>query len=112
MRKALVCQVDPVVSSQLRQDMKQHGWAIDACQGLLEMLRLLENNDYEFVVLGLTLRNVEIHTRLGAIRALDKHPKILLNMNDSEEFAPSSLMFDYPIIKGPLDTEKFLSAMQ
>jgi hypothetical protein len=58
------------------------------------------------------LRNVEIHTRLGAIQALDKHPKILLNLAEPEAFVPSSLMLDYPIIKGPLDGQKFLNATQ
>jgi hypothetical protein len=90
--------------------MKRLGWSIDSCDGLLEMLRLLDNRDYDYVILKLSPRNVEIHTRLGAIRAIDKHPKIVLNVSEPEGFVPSSLMLEYPVIKGALTSDKLINA--
>jgi DNA-binding response OmpR family regulator len=112
MPKALVCQVDPTISIRLKQEMKQHGWSVDACDGLLEMLRMVESREYDFVILNLSLRNAEIYTRLGAIKALNKSPKILLNLSVSEDVIPSSLVFEYPVIKGELTTQKLLHATQ
>ena len=112
MRKVLVCQVASNISSPLKEEMKNYGWMVDACDGLLEMLRLLEDNEYELVVLGMTPRNVEIHTRIGAIKALDKHPKIILNLDEPGKFSPSSVMLEYPVIKGALNTQKLLQAAQ
>ncbi|RJP15313.1 MAG: hypothetical protein C4520_20230 [Candidatus Abyssobacteria bacterium SURF_5] len=111
MNKALVCQIDADVSAHLKQEMKRYGWSIDACDGMLEMLRLLETNDYDLVVLNATARNVEIHTRLGAIKALDKNPRIILNLAESENYMPSSLIIEFPVIKGTLTTAKLLDAV-
>jgi DNA-binding response OmpR family regulator len=112
MPKALVCQVDPIISIRLKEEMKQHGWSVDACDGLLEMLRMVESREYDFIILSLSLRNSEIHTRLGAIKALNKNPKILLNLSVSEDVMPSSLIFEYPVIKGELTTQKVLHAAE
>jgi DNA-binding response OmpR family regulator len=113
MRKVLICQIDPQTASELKRDMEGFGWAIDSCGGMLEMLRLIEENEYEMVVLNANHRNVEICTRLEAIKALEKNPKILLNLPDSVETLPSLLlMADYPMIKGNLTTEKLLAAAQ
>lgn len=110
--KVLVCQIDPTVTTQLKNEMKQCGWAVDRCEGMLEMLRLLQEGQYDFVVLNLSSRNVEIYTRLGAIRALGKNTKILLNVSDPEGFVVSPLMFEYPVITGALTGEKLLNAVQ
>ncbi len=92
--------------------MRHLGWAVDTCEGMLEMLRLLDRNDYEILILNLSQRNVEIQTRLGAIKALNKNPKILLNLIESEDVLSSSLILEYPVIKGRLTPEKFLNAVQ
>ncbi len=113
MRKILVCQVEPQVLSKLANALEEYGWITDSCQGLLEMLRLIEKNEYEFVLLNASPRNVEVCTRLEAIKALGKNPKIVLNFSSSEEIVPSHLpLTQFPMIKGVVTIEKLLTAVQ
>lgn len=112
MRKILICRVDPETSSRLKREMDNYGWAVDSCEGMLEMLRLIEKNEYDMIILNASDRNVEVHTRLGAIKALEKNPRIVLNLPDSEKSFPALLfMADYQTIKGALTSEKLLVAV-
>lgn len=113
MLTVLVCQIDPEISSELKQAMEEYGWIIHSCEGLLEMLRLIEKNDYDVVLLNANHRSVEVSTRLEAIKALGKDPRIFLNLPNSAEILPSLLLItNYPMIKGVLTIEKLLAALQ
>jgi len=113
MPKVLMCQVDPQISSKLKSVMEEYGWAIHSCEGMLEMLRLIAEDEYEIVILNANCRNIEISTWLGAIKNLGKNPRIFLNLPNSEEILPSLLlMAEYPMINGALTVEKLLTAVQ
>jgi hypothetical protein len=71
--------------------MEEYGWVIHSCEGMLEMLRLIAEDEYEIVILNAHCRNIEISTWLGAIKNLGRNPRILLNLPNSEDILPSSL---------------------
>lgn len=111
MNKALIYQADPDASRQLRTDMKAHGWSIDVYDGALEMLRLIERNKYNAVVLDVSHLNVEIYALLGAIKELGRNMKIFLNFPLSGDLQSMALLtLEYPVIEGTLTSGKLLKA--
>lgn len=113
MNKALIYQADPAASKRVQADMKTYGWSIDVCDGTLEMLRLIEKNEYNAVILNASHLNVEIYALLGAIKALERSPKIFLNFPQSGDLpSPALLTLEYPVIEGTLTSEKLLKAAQ
>ena len=113
MPSALVYHPDPSTSKQLQAEMEANGWSLDVCEGMLQMLRLIEKDEYEIVVLNVSNLNMEVCTLLGTIKALQKKPRILLNLAESmESIPPTPLALDYPVIRGTLTREKLMEAAE
>jgi DNA-binding response OmpR family regulator len=113
MHRALVYRTDPTTLTELKKDMGAHEWTIDICDGMLQMLRLIERNAYDLVILDLSHMNVQISTLLETVRALEKTPRILLNLSESADVVPTALLaLDYPIIRGTLTSDKLLEAFE
>ena len=113
MYKALIYHADLDVSAKLRADMEEHGWEIDACGGMLEMLRLIQERDYEIVVLSSDRMNVELSTLMGTIRSLREKPRILINLAGAiDSLAIANLTRNGTNIRGKLTPEKFLQAAE
>ena len=113
MQKALIYQADPDVSDRLRAAVGPHDWSIDVCSGMLEMLRLIEEHDYEIVVLSSDRMNVELSTLIGTIKTLQKNPRIIINLEDAiGNLAITGLASEGAVIRGLLTPEKFLAAAQ
>ena len=113
MHKALVYRADPDASKQLQADMRGREWRIEVCDGMLQMLRLIEASEYDIVILDISHMSVEVSTLLEIIKALEKTPKILLNLTESDHILPTALLaLDYPLIRGTLTSDKFLEAVQ
>ncbi len=113
MNRVLIYQADPAASKRLQSEMKTHGWWLDVCEGTLELLRLIEKNEYNAVVLNANHLNVEIYALLGAIEALERSPRIFLNFPQSGNVpSPPLLTLEYPVIEGTLTSEKLLKAAQ
>ncbi len=111
MRNALIYHADPEISRKLRTDMEEHGWEIDACGGMLEMLRLIQERDYEIVVLSSDRMNAEVSTLMGTIRSLQRKPRILINLAGAiDSLAIANLTRNGTVIRGKLTPEKFLEA--
>jgi hypothetical protein len=111
MHKALIYHADLEISNKLRADMEEHGWEIDACGGMLEMLRLIQERNYEIVVLSSDRINAEVSTLMGTIGRLQKKPRILVNLAGAlDSGAIPSLARAGTVIRGDLTSEKFLEA--
>jgi DNA-binding response OmpR family regulator len=113
MQKALIYHPDPRTSRQLETDMASCGWAIDTCGGMMEMLRLIQESDYEIVVLISDRMNVEMSTLMRTIRTLQKKPRIIINLAGTIDcLGIDSLADDGAVIRGALTSEKLLKAAQ
>jgi DNA-binding NtrC family response regulator len=113
MHSVLVCHPDPDTFPHLKADMGSRGWSLEVCDGMLEMLRLIQGNEYEVVVLDATRLNVEVCALLGTIETLEKNPRIVLHVPEAIDSIPAVLLtLDYPIIKGLLTSNKLLEAVQ
>jgi len=113
MHSALVYRTDPDTLRELQTDMRAHEWTIDICDGMLQMLRLIEEKEYDLVILDLNHMNVEVSTLLETVKSLEKTPRILLNLSQSAHFLPTALLaLDYPIIRGTLTSDKLLEAFE
>jgi DNA-binding response OmpR family regulator len=113
MQKALIYHPNVKTSRQLKTDMASHGWAIDTCDGMMEMLRLIQESDYKIIVLSSGRMNVEISTLMGTIKALKKKPRIIINLAGPIDcLGVSALVNDGAIIRGDLTSEKLLKAAQ
>ena len=113
MQRALIYHPDLRTSGQLETDMASHGWAIDTCDGMMESLRLIQESDYEIVVLTSDRMNVEISTLMGTIRTLQKKPRIIINLAGTIDcLGIANLANDGAIIRGALTSEKLLKAAQ
>ncbi len=111
MYRALIYHADLAVSAKLRADMEEHDWEIDACGGMLEMLRLIQERDYEIVVLSSDRMNVELSTLMGTIRTLREKPRILINLAGTiDSLAIANLTHSGTVIRGKLTPEKFIEA--
>ena len=111
MRKALIYHADREVSARLRVDMEKHGWNIDACGGMLELLRLIQESDYDIVVLSSDRMNVELSTLIGTVRNLREKPRILINLAGTiDSLAIVNLARNGTVIRGKLTPEKFIEA--
>ncbi|GAB4353448.1 MAG: hypothetical protein Kow0099_37670 [Candidatus Abyssubacteria bacterium] len=108
----LVSQGEPI-TPQMRSSLEGRGWTIDACESMLEMLRLIEERDYDLVILRITPHGLDFQTITGAIRELGKNPKLVLNLVEMTDIlSPSALAPDVPIIRGRLTTENILETTQ
>jgi len=113
MHKALVYRADPGCSKQLQKDMKAHEWTVEACDGMLQMLRLIEGGKYDVVILDISHMNVEISTLLDVMNSLERTPRIVLNLSESTDILPTALLaLDYPLIRGTLTSDKLLETVQ
>jgi len=65
MQSALIYRADIGFSDRFSADMERHGWMVDTCRGMLEMLRLIEEREYEIVVLNAVHMDVEIYALEG-----------------------------------------------
>lgn len=111
MQRALIYHAGPDISKQLQAEMTAHGWLIDVCNGMLEMLRLIEEQDYEIVVLSSDRMNVELSTLMGTIKTLQKRPRVLINLAGAiDSLAIANLARDGTVISGTLTSEKLLEA--
>ncbi len=111
MRHAIAWKAEDIVSPRLQEELRVDGWSLETCDGMLELLRLVENNGYDLVILNVGHPNVEVHTLLGAIEALGTAPRILLVASEYEGALPSSIItLNYPLIRGELTGEKILEA--
>ncbi|MBI5117260.1 hypothetical protein HZA56_12365 [Candidatus Poribacteria bacterium] len=111
MAKALIYRAVSDVSQELKADLKAQGWSIDFCDGMLEMLRLIDKESYEVVVLNTNRLGMEICVLVGTIEALKKRPKILLSLPETGECQSSTFpAFGFPVIKGDLTPAKFMEA--
>lgn len=113
MRKALIYHADPEVSEQFEADMASHDWKIDTCNGMMQMLRMIQECNYEIVVLSSDRMNVELSTLLGTIRTLQNRPRIIVNLAEViDSLGLANLARDGTIIQGKLTSEKLLEATQ
>ena len=109
MHKMLLYHGDPDISRQLQTDMIDHGWSIDVCDGMLDMLRSIEERDYEIVILSSDRMNMELSMLVGTIRTLQKKPRILVNLAEGiDSLSMANLANDGGVIRGSLTTEKLL----
>ena len=109
MQKMLLYHGDPDVSKHLQTEMTAHGWSIDACDGMLEMLRSIEERDYEIVILSSDRMNVELSMLIGTIRTLQRKPRILVNLAEEiDSLSLANLANDGGVIRGALTSEKLL----
>lgn len=113
MPDALIYHPDHECFKQLQADMKRHGWSIDACNGMLEMLRLIEKNGYEIVILNSNHLNTELCVLLEMIKRLEERPRILLNLHEEADTLPQTPpALNCTIIRGMLTGKKLLEAIQ
>jgi hypothetical protein len=111
MHKALIYHAGSRMSKQLGEEMASHNWELDACNGMMEMLRLIQESDYEIVVLSSDRMNVELSTLVGTIRTLQKRPRIIVNLAGAIDcLGIANLARDGTIIRGTLTSEKLLKA--
>lgn len=112
MQRILIYRADADSITQLRPDMEERGWAVDVCDGMLEMLRLIEEYMYEIVVLNVSRLKVETSILLGTIGQLPYTPKVVLNVSESIDALPtSSLLVGHSVVRGSLTSEKILGAI-
>ncbi len=113
MHKMLLYHGDPDISRQLQADMTVHGWSIDVCDGMLEMLRSIEERDYETVILSSGRMNMELSMLMGTIRTLQKQPRIIVNLAEGvDSLSMATLADGGSIIRGVLTTEKLLESAE
>ncbi|RJP69139.1 MAG: hypothetical protein C4532_11235 [Candidatus Abyssobacteria bacterium SURF_17] len=113
MHKVLIWRLNAEVLGQLRDGIQLCGWAVDACDGMLEMLRRLEEEQYDVVVLSAGRVNVELSTALGAMRMLERKPRILVNIPETEDALPAALVsLGCSIIRGRLTAGNVLEFAQ
>ncbi|MBI4832844.1 MAG: hypothetical protein HY801_15090 [Candidatus Lindowbacteria bacterium] len=111
MARVLLYHTKPGLSRQLQADLKRYGWSVDICDGMLEMLRMIEKENYEVVVLNANRLDMEIGVLVGSIEALKKRPKILLNFSEPVERQPSGFpALGFSVISGELTPAKFVEA--
>ncbi len=111
MQSALIYRIDPDATVRLRAEMEARGWTIDICGRMLEMLRLIEERDYEVVVINADHMNVETCTMVGMIRELSREPRIILNLTAALDVPPpADLVRNNSVIVGDLTCEKLLEA--
>jgi DNA-binding response OmpR family regulator len=111
MAKALIYHMGSDISQKLRADLKSQGWSIDSCEGMLEMLRLIDRESYEVVVLNTNRLGMEICVLVGTIEALKKKPKILLSLPEAAEYQSLGFpAFGFPVIRGDITPAKFMEA--
>ena len=112
MHRVLIYRADPDSITQLRPDMEEEGWAVDECDGMLEMLRLIEEYIYEIVVLNVSRLKVETSILLGTIGQLSYAPKVVLSMPEPIDALPTSaLQVGHSVVRGSLTSEKILGAI-
>ncbi len=111
MNRALIYHADSRISEKLRPFVEEHGWEIDSCGGMLEMLRLIQEINYDIVLLSSDRMNVELSTLIGTIRSLREKPRILVNLAGTiDGLSIANLAGAGSIIRGKLTPEKFLEA--
>ena len=113
MKRILIFQVDPEVSRRLQSEMMHHDWAVDICNGTLEMLRAIQEEDYEIAVLSSDHMSVELSMLMGAIKTLQKKPRIVINLSGIiDSLVIANLARDGTLIRGALTPEKLLEITQ
>ena len=111
MQSALIYRADIGLSNSFSADMERHGWTVDTCQGMLEMLRRIEEREYEIVVINADHMDVEIYTLVSMIKELSAKPKILLKLaRITGAMLPADLLRTNSVVVGDLTWEKLVKA--
>ncbi len=111
MKSALIYRADIGFSDRFSADMERHGWTVDTCRGMLEMLRLIEEREYEIVVINAVHMDVEIYALVNMIKELSQKPKILLNLAKiTAATLPADLLRTNSVVVGDLTWEKLMNA--
>jgi len=112
MQRVLIYRANPDSITQLRPDMEEKGWAVDESDGMLEMLRLIEEYRYEIVVLNASRLKVETCILLGTIGQLPYAPKVVLSLPEPIDALPTSVLrVGHSVVRGSLTSEKILDAI-
>jgi hypothetical protein len=110
--RILLYDLDTDTAMQLKLELEIQGCSADICDGVLEMLRLMEKSTYDVFVLCLDRLNVETSLVLNAIDALPYRARVLLNCQEPPDgrLILNTLRDDFRIVRGALTQEKLLSA--